>query len=232
MKDYYAILEVSPDATQAKIKEQQRLMLHAWHPDKFPNAELKEKAEEKTKQINEAYDILSNPTKRAQYDRERDRSWSNEEERNREKKRAEQERRQKQQADEEQPRTEQTREQARQAEEQRRRDEQERWQKDQAEEKRQRDEYERQQRIKAEAVRVQAEKSRQLKSLTVIALILLFGYLIASNSQSFSLGQDQGTVSGDVVSKTGIPEVHSEFDVWVKNDANRIKYVTFVVTGQ
>ena len=69
MKDYYAILEVLPDARQEKIKEQWRFLVHAWHPDKFPNPAQKLKAEEKLKEINAAYEILSNPAKRAEYDR-------------------------------------------------------------------------------------------------------------------------------------------------------------------
>lgn len=70
MKDYYSILDVPSDASQDKIRNQYRLLLHAWHPDKFPVPEQKVKAEEKTKEFNEAYNILSKPDKRAQYDQE------------------------------------------------------------------------------------------------------------------------------------------------------------------
>jgi curved DNA-binding protein CbpA len=69
--DYYAILEISPDATQEEIKEQYRLLVHAWHPDKFPKQEQKLRVEERVKAINEAYATLSNPVKRAQYDKTR-----------------------------------------------------------------------------------------------------------------------------------------------------------------
>jgi hypothetical protein len=68
MKNYYQILEVEPDATKKKIKEQYLFLIQAWHPDKFTKADQKDQAEEKVKQINAAYNVLSNPTRRAQYD--------------------------------------------------------------------------------------------------------------------------------------------------------------------
>ena len=68
MKNYYQILEVASDASQDIIKDQYRFLVHAWHPDKFPNSKQKIKAEEKLKEINEAYEVLNNPIKRAQYD--------------------------------------------------------------------------------------------------------------------------------------------------------------------
>ena len=71
MKDYYDILDVSTDASLENIKEQYRFLVQAWHPDKFPSPAQKAKAEEKIKEINGAYEVLGNPAKRAQYDRER-----------------------------------------------------------------------------------------------------------------------------------------------------------------
>jgi len=70
MKDYYSILDVPSNASQDKIRDQYRFLLHAWHPDKFPVPEQKAKAQERTKELNEAYNILSKPAKRAEYDRE------------------------------------------------------------------------------------------------------------------------------------------------------------------
>ena len=70
MKDYYAILEVLPTASQEAIREQYLLLIQAWHPDKFPNAAQKAKAEEKCKQINLAYEVLKDARKRLKYDRE------------------------------------------------------------------------------------------------------------------------------------------------------------------
>ncbi len=68
-KNYYEILEVEPDASGEKIKEQYLFLVQAWHPDKFSKAEQKARAEEMTKQINTAYDVLRNPARRAEYDR-------------------------------------------------------------------------------------------------------------------------------------------------------------------
>ena len=69
MKDYYKILELQSNATFEQIKSQYRFLSHAWHPDKFPSEELKAKAEEKIKDINEAYSVLGDTTKREFYDR-------------------------------------------------------------------------------------------------------------------------------------------------------------------
>ncbi len=68
MKDYYAILEIPPTASSEAIREQYLLLIQAWHPDKFRTAAQKAKAEEKCKQINIAYDILKDASKRAEYD--------------------------------------------------------------------------------------------------------------------------------------------------------------------
>lgn len=61
-KDYYQILGVNKDASQEQLKEAYRKMAHKYHPDKSGGDE------KKFKEINEAYQILSNPQKRAQYD--------------------------------------------------------------------------------------------------------------------------------------------------------------------
>lgn len=70
MKNYYQILEVSETASHDEVKKQYRFMSQAWHPDKFPSPEQKKKAEEKIKDINEAYDVLGKPEKRKEYDRQ------------------------------------------------------------------------------------------------------------------------------------------------------------------
>jgi len=69
MKDYYAILEVPPTATQEEIREQYYFLIQAWHPDKFRNPQQKAKAEEKSKEVNIAYAVLKDFAKRAEYDR-------------------------------------------------------------------------------------------------------------------------------------------------------------------
>ncbi|MDA8168705.1 MAG: molecular chaperone DnaJ [Nitrospiraceae bacterium] len=65
MRDYYETLGVSKDATQEEIKKAYRQLALKFHPDR--NHGNKE-AEEKFKEINEAYSCLSDPDKRAQYD--------------------------------------------------------------------------------------------------------------------------------------------------------------------
>ena len=64
-KDYYKILGVKKDASGKEIKKQYKKLAIQYHPDK--NQGNKE-AEEKFKEINEAYEVLSNPKKRQQYD--------------------------------------------------------------------------------------------------------------------------------------------------------------------
>lgn len=68
MKNYYDILEVTPSSSQEQIKSQYRLLIQAWHPDRFSKPEWKKIAEEKCKDFNEAYSALSDPVKRKQYD--------------------------------------------------------------------------------------------------------------------------------------------------------------------
>ena len=66
-KDYYKILGIKKDATDAEVKKAYRKLALKWHPDKNPNN--REEAEEKFKKINEAYSVLSDKNKRRQYDR-------------------------------------------------------------------------------------------------------------------------------------------------------------------
>ena len=69
-KDYYAILGVSKDASEEEIKKKYRSEAMKWHPDRWATGTAEEKkiAEDKFKDLSEAYEVLSDPQKRAEYD--------------------------------------------------------------------------------------------------------------------------------------------------------------------
>ena len=64
-KDFYAILGVAQDADAAEIKKTYRKLARQWHPDSKPGDTA---AEQKFKDIGEAYAVLSDPEQRKQYD--------------------------------------------------------------------------------------------------------------------------------------------------------------------
>ena len=65
-RDYYEVLGVSKDATPEEIKKAYKKMVLKYHPDR--NKDNKEEAREKSKEVNEAYEVLSDQKKRAEYD--------------------------------------------------------------------------------------------------------------------------------------------------------------------
>ena len=65
-RDYYEVLGVNKNATDEELKEAYRKMAKKYHPD--ANPDNKAEAEAKFKEVNEAYEVLSNPQKRKMYD--------------------------------------------------------------------------------------------------------------------------------------------------------------------
>ena len=65
-KDYYEMLGVNKDATDNEIRRAYKKLAVKWHPDKHPDN--KKEAEEKFKEISEAYSVLSDPKKKSEYD--------------------------------------------------------------------------------------------------------------------------------------------------------------------
>ncbi|MCY6959706.1 molecular chaperone DnaJ [Clostridium brassicae] len=65
-KDYYKVLGISNGASEDEIKKAYRKLAMKYHPDRNPGDK---EAEEKFKDINEAYQVLSDPEKKSQYDR-------------------------------------------------------------------------------------------------------------------------------------------------------------------
>jgi DnaJ-class molecular chaperone len=68
IKNYYKILMIAPEAPQEMVVKAYRVLARGYHPDRNPPGRQRW-AEEKMKELNEAYEVLSNPVKRSEYDR-------------------------------------------------------------------------------------------------------------------------------------------------------------------
>lgn len=70
MKNYYEILEINEKASQEIVEKAYKVLVKKYHPDLQTDPDKKHECEIKIKEINEAYEILSNNDSRAQYDEE------------------------------------------------------------------------------------------------------------------------------------------------------------------
>lgn len=68
MKNYYETLGVERDVDEQQLKSAYRKLAQEWHPDKHQDDDKKEEAEEKFKEISEAYAVLSDEEQRRNYD--------------------------------------------------------------------------------------------------------------------------------------------------------------------
>ena len=64
-KNYYETLGIDKSASESDIKKKYRSLSKEWHPDKHKGDKT---AEQKFKEINEAYEVIGNPKRRQQYD--------------------------------------------------------------------------------------------------------------------------------------------------------------------
>ncbi|MBX5457235.1 MAG: J domain-containing protein [Thermogemmatispora sp.] len=69
MQDYYSILEIAPTASPEEIRRAYLRLVRRYHPDAHQNAAgMQARYEQQMKLINEAYEVLGDPRRRATYD--------------------------------------------------------------------------------------------------------------------------------------------------------------------
>ena len=68
MKNYYEILQVNENASNEIIEKAYKVLVKKYHPDLQEDTKIKEVTEKRLKEINEAYDVLSNEFLKEQYD--------------------------------------------------------------------------------------------------------------------------------------------------------------------
>ena len=63
-------MNLNDDKAKAELKSKYRTLCFRWHPDKVQEADQKAEAEKRFKQVAEAYNTISDPAKRMEYDRQ------------------------------------------------------------------------------------------------------------------------------------------------------------------
>jgi len=69
--DHYLALGVAPDATAEEVHDAWRFAVQAFHPDRFTDPGLREKADHMARRVNAAWQVLGDADQRARYDRAR-----------------------------------------------------------------------------------------------------------------------------------------------------------------
>jgi curved DNA-binding protein CbpA len=69
--DHYLALGVAPDATTEEVHDAWRFAVQAFHPDRFTDPVLREKADRMARRVNAAWQVLGDADRRARYDRAR-----------------------------------------------------------------------------------------------------------------------------------------------------------------
>ena len=67
--DHYLVLGIRPDATQDEVHDAWRFAVQVYHPDRFTDPALRDRADEMTRRVNAAWQVLGDATRRARYDR-------------------------------------------------------------------------------------------------------------------------------------------------------------------
>ena len=69
--DHYLVLGIRPDATQDEAHDAWRFAVQVYHPDRFTDTALRDRADEMTRRVNAAWQVIGDPARRARYDRVR-----------------------------------------------------------------------------------------------------------------------------------------------------------------
>lgn len=195
MKDYYSILGVSTNATTAEIKKAYRKLALKFHPDRN-NGDLF--AEEKFKEIQNAYEILTGSTKKTQYDP----STGNRKDYQSEKQEDSKDSKRNAQRDspkndfekgkEEQKRTDEQRRQRQQKEQQRQREQKEQKQREQEREERRREQYKKEKR----------QRKNLYFGIAVVVFLILAYFVDASLTNDNPKPKTHVTVEPTIIEKS------------------------------